>query len=116
MVAHRLLPLLLLTVPAAVSAETNAVAQFNCDALTVSQKLDSRVARALEPAHSLQAAEAVLTQHNVPFARSQGMMTMSGVPQKVVDRIYTLPQGEPIILPNGNGVAICVPRPSADSY
>lgn len=112
----RILPFLLLAAPVVVSAETGTVAQFNCDALTVSQKLDRSVARALEPAHSLEAAEAVLTQYKVPFARSRGMMTMSGVPQKVVDRIYTLPQGEPIILPSGEGVAICVPRPSADSY
>jgi peptidyl-prolyl cis-trans isomerase C len=113
-----ILPLLLAAVPASAAfAEPNAgTTQFNCDALTISQKVNRRVERALEPAHSLEAAEAVLTQHKVPFERSQGVMTMSGVSQKVVDRIYTMPQGEPIILPNGEGIAICVLRPSIDSY
>ncbi|WP_294392714.1 hypothetical protein [uncultured Sphingomonas sp.] len=111
--------LCLLAVPqlaAAAPAPSLISTQFNCDALTVSQKLDKTVAQELEPAHSLEAAQAVLTRHGVPFQRSQGMMTMSGVPAKVLEQINTLPQGEPIVLPNGEGVAICVLRPSADSY
>jgi hypothetical protein len=119
MIATRLAPLLLALSPivahAAPTAELTST-QFNCDALTVSQKLNDKVARELEPAHSLDAAEAVLTRHKVPFERNRGLMTVSGVSRRVVDQIYTLPQGEPIILPNGEGVAICVLRPSADSF
>jgi hypothetical protein len=90
--------------------------QFNCDAINVPVRLNPNVSRDLQPAHSLDAAQAVLERHKVPFERSRGTMTMSGVPQKVVDQIYRLPQGEPVILPNGQGMTICVLRPSADSY
>jgi hypothetical protein len=122
MVRKSLLPLCgavaMLSCPAGASAQMPMLVstQFNCDALTVTQKLKPSVKQELGPAHSLEAAAAVLTRHQVPFERSRGMMTMSDVPQKVVDQINTLPQGEPIILPNGDGVAICVLRPSAESY
>jgi phosphohistidine swiveling domain-containing protein len=119
MMSTCLAPLLLALAPVAVHAAPTPEllsTQFNCDALTVSQKLNDDVARELEPAHSLDAAEAVLTRHKVPFERNRGVMTVSGVSRQVVDQIYTLPQGEPFILPNGDGVAICVLRPSADSF
>jgi hypothetical protein len=117
MVAIRLLPLLLVAAPVLAAPEPALVStQLNCDALTVGQMLDKTVARDLEPTHSLEAAEAVLSRHKVPFERSRQQLTLSGVRQQVVDRIYTMPQGEPIILPNERGVTICVLQPSADSY
>jgi hypothetical protein len=91
-------------------------AQFNCDALNVASPLDRATARDLGPAHSLDAAAAVLARHNVKFERSQGQLSVSDAPKTVIQQIYQLPQGEPIVLPNGDGVTICVLRPSADSY
>lgn len=90
-------------------------AQFDCDALSIDQPLDAATSRDLIPAHSLEAAAAVLTRHGVKFVRSQGMMTLDGIPEKVVHDINMLPQGEPVILPNGQGSVICVLRPSEDS-
>ncbi len=92
-----------------------ASTQLNCDAISTTQPLDAATLRDLGPAHSLDAAADVLTRHGVKFARSQGVMTLSGVPARLLHDIDTLPQGEPIILPNGEGSAICVLRPSADS-
>lgn len=119
MVGKRILPALLVCgfagLSSAAPAQDLTTTQFNCDALNVPVRLNRDVARDLEPAHSLDAAQAVLEKHNVPFERSRGVMTMSDVPQKVVDQIYRLPQGEPVILPNGDGMTICVLRPSADS-
>jgi hypothetical protein len=87
-----------------------------CDALTLSGGVNAAVAHDLEPAHSLEAAAEVLDRHKVPFERTRGMMTMTNVPQAVLDRINRLPQGEPVVLPNGDGLTICVIRPSPDSY
>jgi hypothetical protein len=123
MIATRLAPLLLALSPIVAPIMVHAAptpellsTQFNCETLTVSQKLNKNVARELAPAHSLDAAEAVLTRHKVPFERNRGSMTLSGVSRRVIEQIYTMPQGEPIILPQGEGVAICVLRPSADSF
>ena len=90
-------------------------AQFDCDALSTSQHLDAATLRDLGPAHSLEAAAAVLARHGVKYERSQGVMTLNDVPKRMLHEINLLPQGEPIILPNGDGSAICVLRPSADS-
>jgi hypothetical protein len=90
-------------------------AQFNCDTLSIANPLDATTLRDLEPAHSLEAAAAVLTRHGVKFARSQGVMTIDSVPTKMLREIERLPQGEPIILPTDEGSAICVLRPSEDS-
>jgi hypothetical protein len=90
-------------------------AQFDCDALSIDQPIDAATSRDLVPAHSLDAAAAVLTKHRVKFARSQGVMTLDRIPENIVRDINVLPQGEPVILPNGQGSIICVLRPSADS-
>lgn len=90
-------------------------AQFDCDALSTSQRLDAATLRDLGPAHSLEAAAAVLARHGVKYERSQGVMMLNEVSKRMLREINLLPQGEPIILPNGDGSAICVLRPSADS-
>ncbi len=41
--------------------------QFDCDALSTSQRLDAATLRDLGPAHSLDAAAAVLEKHGVKF-------------------------------------------------
>jgi len=114
--------LLLATCAAPVAARTAPAkapdmtsAQFNCDALSVSQQLDAATLRDLGPAHSLDAAADVLTRHGVKFERSQGVMTLPDIPLSMKRDIDTLPQGEPIILPNGDGAAICVLRPTQGS-
>jgi hypothetical protein len=102
--------------PASIRAPEDSSAQFNCDTLQISQRLDPATLHDLEPAHSLDAAAAVLTKHGVKFEHSQGIMTLSSAPPRLLRTINTMPQGEPIILPNGDGSAICVLRPSVDSY
>jgi hypothetical protein len=91
------------------------ITQADCDALSTSQRLDAATMRDLRPAHSLDAAAAVLTKHGVKFVRSQGFLSLEGLSPRELRDIATLPQGEPIILPNAEGSAICVLRPSADS-
>jgi hypothetical protein len=111
--------LLLLTSGIAAAApsahEPRASLQFNCEALNITGQLDEATRRDLEPAHTLDAAAAVLAKHNVKFERSRGLMTMSDAPLAVVRQINTLPQGEPIVLPNGQNSTICVIQPSGDS-
>jgi hypothetical protein len=114
------LPLLFMAVAAAARTpaapeSTAASQQFDCDALAINQRLDGATLRDLGPAHSLDAAAAVLQHHNVKFQRTHGVMTVSGVTPKLLHDINNLPQGEPIVLPSGEGSAICVLRPSADS-
>lgn len=96
-------------------APATTSAQFDCDALEIEQPLDRATLRDLGPAHSLEAAAAVLTRHNVKFVRGQRVLTLTSAPMRLVQDITTMKQGEPMILPNGNGSAICVLRPSADS-
>lgn len=90
-------------------------AQFDCDALEISAQLDRATLRDLGPAHSLDEAAAVLNRHGVKYQRGPRVLTLTSAPAKVVRDINMMKQGEPIILPNGTGSAICVLRPSPDS-
>lgn len=115
-----LIPLLLIAAPTLAAAPAKPAAteslQLSCNALDVNGPLDAATARDLGPAHSLDAAAAVLARHNVKFTRSVGTMTLTDAPSAMVQQIYRLPQGEPVVLPNGENTTICVPRPSADSF
>ena len=91
------------------------VSEADCDALSTSQHFDPATLRDLRPAHSLDAAAAVLSKHGIKFERKQGYLALDGLSPRELRDIATLPQGEPIILPNPEGSAICVLRPSADS-
>ena len=94
---------------------TTTSAQFNCDALQIDAPLDRATLHDLGPAHSLDEAAAVLTRHRVKFERGPRVLTLTSAPIRLVRDITTMKQGEPIILPNGEGSAICVLRPSEDS-
>ena len=114
------LPLLLAAAPTLAAApaapvETESL-QLRCNALDVNGTIDAATARDLAPAHSLDAAAAVLARHNVKFTRSVGTMTLTDAPSAMVREIYRLPQGEPVVLPNGENTTICVPRPAADTF
>jgi hypothetical protein len=107
-----------LAAPAAAARPRTAAtasAQFDCDALEIDQPLDRATLRDLGPAHSLDEAAAVLTRHKVKFERGPRVLTLTSAPAKLVRDITVMKQGEPIILPNGDGSAICVLKPSADS-
>ncbi len=90
-------------------------ADYDCDALSVNQNLDPSTMRDLKPAHSLDAAAAVLARHGIKYHRLQATLTLTDVPQHVLENINRTPQGEPFILPDDDSSAICVLRPSADS-
>jgi hypothetical protein len=90
--------------------------QLSCDAINIAGQLNTMVLKDLGPAHSLDAAAAVLEQHKVKFRRSRNVMMLSNAPSSMIREIYQLPQGEPIVLPNGEDTTICVPRPSADTF
>jgi hypothetical protein len=57
----------------------------------------------------------VLDQHKVKYKRTRNVMMLADQPSKSIREIYTLPQGEPIVLPDGEDTTICVPVPSVDS-
>ena len=90
-------------------------AQYDCDALEISSRLDRSTLHDLGPAHSLDEAAAILNRHGVKYQRGLRVLTLSGAPARLVRDISTTKQGEPIILPNGEGSAICVLVPSPDS-
>jgi hypothetical protein len=90
-------------------------AQFDCDALEISARLDRSTLHDLGPAHSLDEAAAILTKHGVKYERGLRVLTLSGAPPRLLRELNTTKQGEPIILPNGEGSAICVLVPSPDS-
>jgi len=90
-------------------------AQYDCDALQIDARLDRSTLRDLGPAHSLEEAAAVLAKHGVKFERGLRVLTLTGAPSRLVRELNTTKQGEPIILPNGEGSAICVLIPSPDS-
>jgi hypothetical protein len=100
--------------PAPVADDTESV-QIACDAINVAGQLNHSTLKDLEPAHSLDAAAMVLEQHKVKFSRTHNVMMLSNAPSAMVREIYQLPQGEPIVLPNGEDTTICVPRPSEGS-
>src|SRR3954470_9512627 len=70
------------------------VTQADCDALATRQRFDPATLRDLEPAHSLEAAAAVLTKHGIKFVRSQGALALDGLSERELRNIATLPQGE----------------------
>jgi len=90
-------------------------AQFDCDALQIDSPLDRATRRDLGPAHSLDEAAAVLQRHRVKYERGLRVLTLTSAPARLIHDIATIKQGEPIILPNGQGSAICVLVPSPDS-
>lgn len=90
-------------------------ADYDCDALAVNHNLDPSVMRDLKPAHSLDAAAAVLARHGVKYRRFQGTLSLMDVPAAVLENINRTPQGEPFILPDDDSSAICVLLPSPDS-
>jgi hypothetical protein len=90
-------------------------AQFDCDALQIDSPLDRATLRDLGPAHSLDQAARVLNRHGVKYERGPRVLTLTSAPTRLVRDITMMKQGEPIILPNGEGSAICVLRPSPDS-
>ncbi len=90
--------------------------QINCDMLNFTGALDKATERELVPAHTLDAAAAVLDRHKVPFSRERGTLTFGQMPKKLLDNLNALPAGEPIILPNEGGGAICVLVPQAETY
>jgi hypothetical protein len=90
-------------------------AQFDCDAIAIDAPLDRSTLHDLGPVHSLDDAAAVLDRHKVKYERGPRVLTLSSAPAKLVRDITLMKQGEPIILPNGEGSAICVLMPSADS-
>jgi len=119
MVKFLTVALLLTGLAAAAAAAPKAIghtsAEFDCDAIAINQPLDRATLRDLGPAHSLDEAAAVLNRHGVKYQRGPRVLTLSSAPPKLVRDITLMKQGEPIILPNGEGSAICVLRPSADS-
>lgn len=90
-------------------------AQFDCDAIEIDAPLDRATLRDLGPAHSLDQAAAVLNRHGVKYERGPRTLTLTSAPTRLVRELTMMKQGEPIILPNGEGSAICVLRPSSDS-
>lgn len=120
MMKHLAVALLLagLALPAAATRQKMVAtesAQFDCDALQIDMPLDHATLRDLGPAHSLDEAAAVLNRHGVKYARGPRVLTLTSAPASLVRNITTMKQGEPIVLPNGEGSAICVLRPSSDS-
>jgi hypothetical protein len=119
MVKFLTIAILLASVAAPAGAKPRAIgqtsAQFDCDAIAIDAPLDHSTLHDLGPAHSLDEAAAVLNKHKVKDERGPRVLTLSSAPAKLVRDIPLMKQGEPIILPNGDGSAICVLRPSADS-
>jgi hypothetical protein len=113
-------PLLLLAAAPAFAAPPTEPDQteslkLSCDAINLAGQLDTTILKDLGPAHSLDAAAEVLDRHKVKFVRNRNIMMLSNAPSSMIREIYQLPQGEPIVLPNGADTTICVPRPSADT-
>ena len=115
-ISFTLAPLPALAAPRAPRPITTGPMQLNCDMLSFVGMLDKATTRELGPAHTLDAAATVLDNHKIPFSRERGTLTFGEMPKKLLDDLNALPSGEPIILPNNTGGAICVLIPSAETY
>ena len=102
--------------PRSAAGKSTGPIQINCDMLNFTGALDKPTERELGPAHTLDAAAAVLERHNVPFSRERATLTFGQMPKRMLDNLNALPPGEPIVLPNDTGGAICVMVPSAETY
>jgi len=82
---------------------------FALDQLAFPMSADQKTLQELQPAHTLDAIAAVLSAHNVPFARGKGELDSAAIPPDTAQKIATLPAGEPFIVPqNGRYIASVV--------
>ena len=76
------------------------------DQLRVAAKPDAALIQALEPAKTLEEAEAVLKQRGLPYQRGAGEMDSLRVPPEMAARVAQLPPGAPFMLPSQGGLMI----------
>lgn len=80
---------------------------WQLDQLRISDSVDDKVRKAIEPAHSLDAAIAALKSLGVHYLRTKAVLP-DRLPDKVRGDILALPAGEPFVLPEGGFISISV--------
>ena len=87
---------------------------FALDEIVFPGNIDAKTLHDLEPAHTLDAVAAVLAAHGVQMSRSKGQLDSATMPKALVDRITSLPAGEPFVVQNkGKFVASVIVSSSA---
>lgn len=92
-----------------ISTHPNAFAdrkRLKLDQLIIDTPSDTKRLRELESAHSLAEVATRLTAMGIPFTRSAGALDSATVAPQVMQRIQSLPPGEPFIVPNGAKLVI----------
>lgn len=76
------------------------------DRLVLPSKPDATLAKALEPAETLEAVEAVLQQNKAPYQRAVGELDSLTMPAKLSTQVAALAPGELFVLPEHGGLSI----------
>lgn len=76
----------------------NARKVYTLDQIVFPANVDPKTLHALEPAHTLDAVASVLSAHGVQMERGKGQMDSATLPKAMIDRISSLPAGEPFVI------------------
>ncbi|NIJ09522.1 hypothetical protein FHS31_003155 [Sphingomonas vulcanisoli] len=94
------------TAPAAPSTPSGEI--WDLDQLRVARDVPEEKMKALEPAHSLDAAIKTLTDLGVAFTRTHVRIVADKLPEELRNALLALPPGEPFILPENEFWSVSV--------
>ena len=81
---------------------------YALDRIQFPMPADPASLKSLETIHTMQGVAEKLTQMNIRFARGGGQMDSAQIPKAVLDRILSLPAGEPFVVPQSGMVLVNV--------
>ena len=81
---------------------------WNLDQLRIPPETEEAKLKALEPAHSLDAAIEILKKQGIRYERLRAVIVPDRLPEKLRADILALPEGEPFVLPENGFISISV--------
>ena len=81
---------------------------FQMDRLQFAMPSDANVVRKLESDHTMEAVAAKLTSLGITFSRGLAEVDSATLPPLMVERIKSLPPGEPFLVPQPGGISAAV--------
>ena len=81
---------------------------YSVDQIAFATPADPTRLKALEPAKTMAEVMTVLQQLNIPFQRANRVVDSATVPPEQMQRITSLPKGEPFVVPSNGQVTVNV--------
>lgn len=81
---------------------------YKLDQIVFAQPSDASVLRQLEPAHTLEAVQTILTAAGIQYTRGAAQLDTASIAPEIAAKIAALPAGEPFIVPDKGRVIASV--------